>query len=255
MEDGEGEDEEVNKYADIEDAVKDLVVEEEIIPIVLEELRFPYSEENGEFFTCLNEQTNEPEVRDPSEQVVDPHMPEDSPSREKCCHKWEDIDELMMKLNEKEKRIESLEINVEELGRMLAESKQDKSSWLDEKRSQEKENIKLMEENGELLTKIDTLEKRSNTLDENNRILTEEKKKAEFERDSLKEKNKKLAVNNQVELKNIQDKYQEANKTITKIQRKLDEAKENLKDSNSNVNALVGQVKLREQEREELEKR
>ena len=61
-------------------------------------------------------------------------------------------------------------------------------------------------------------------------------------------------MNNQVELKNMQDKYQDAIKEVQRTQKKLKDAEENLNDSNSNVNDLVGQLRTREQEREELEK-
>ena len=40
---------------------------------------------------------------------------------DKCCHKWEDRDELMEKLNERERRIDSLEIYIKGLGRILTE--------------------------------------------------------------------------------------------------------------------------------------
>ena len=49
--------------------------------------------------------------------------------REKCCHNWNDINELMEKLNEKERRIEWLETNAKGLGKLLDESRRDKCCY------------------------------------------------------------------------------------------------------------------------------
>ena len=229
---------------------KVMVVEEKIVPLgfgkilVVEEVITPHSLKNPEmagqlddFFAAsgmdFNILLNDTDVPDPMERIFVTPASDGAPiSQNKCCHKWEDIHELMEKLNERERRIDSLEVDIKELGRILTENRNERNT---------------------LLIDVENLQDENKALEDRNRILIEEKKNQEIEKASLKEKNKKLTVNYQVEMKNVQDKQQDAEEEVNKLKKELNDADKNLKESNANVNALVGQLKTREEEREALE--
>ena len=124
-------------------------------------------------------------------------------------------------------------------------------------------------EKNTLLIDMENLREKNKALEDGNRTSEEVKENQELEKATLKEKNKKLTVNYKQEMTNAQNKQQDLEKEVGKLKKELNESnaqnkqhdlekevsklKKELNESNANVNALVGQLKIREEEKEELE--
>ena len=96
--------------------------------------------------------------------------------------------------------------------------------------------------------------KENSGLRDKNESLVREKNKIEGEKDEQKEKFRKSKVNDQMELQLAHEKSQDAIiKEKKEVQEKLKNVEDELKVSNANVNALVGQKQVREREKDEME--